>query len=108
MRKMKRAYAKRSEQAIAVAEHLHEFSGKKILCGDFNDVPVSYTYSTAKDNLHDAFVEKSKGFGATFANKFSIFRIDYTLFDEKIKINSYRTIHKELSDHYPVVVTFSL
>lgn len=105
---MKRAYSKRSEQAIAVAEHLEEFKGRKILCGDFNDVPVSYTYSTAKNNLRDAFIENSNGFGATFANKLSIFRIDYTLFDERIKINSYKTIRKELSDHYPVAVTFSL
>ena len=108
IRKMKRAYTKRSEQAVAVVEHLDEFKGKKILCGDFNDVPVSYTYSTAKDNLHDAFVEKSKGFGTTYANPLSIFRIDYTFFDSGIKINSYRTIRKELSDHYSVVVTFSL
>lgn len=108
MRKMRRAYAKRSQQANAVAEHISEFNGTQILCGDFNDVPVSYTYNTVKGNLKDAFVEKGKGFGATFANKLSIFRIDYTLFDERIIINSYRTIRKELSDHYPVVVTFSL
>ncbi len=108
MLKMKRAYNKRSQQANIVAESMTEFSGQKILCGDFNDVPVSYTYTTTKGNLQDAFIEKSKGFGATFANKFSIFRIDYTLFDSGIKINSYKTIRKELSDHYPVVVTFSL
>ena len=108
MRKMKRAYTKRSEQANAVAESMNNFSGQKILCGDFNDVPVSYTYTVAKGTMLDAFVEKSKGFGTTYANPLSIFRIDYTLFDERIKINSYRTIRKELSDHYPVTTTFSL
>lgn len=108
LRKMKRAYTKRAEQAIAVDEHIKEFTGKKFLCGDFNDVPVSYTYSTAKDDLNDAFVEQGKGFGATFANKFSIFRIDYIFYDSRIKINSYKTIRRELSDHYPVVATFSL
>lgn len=107
LRKMKRAFTKRSEQAAAVAEHMSSFSGRKILCGDFNDVPVSYTYNTVNDNLTDAFVKKGKGFGATFANKFSVFRIDYALFSEDIQINSYRTIHKELSDHYPVIVTFN-
>ncbi len=107
VRKMRRAYSRRAQQADAVNKHINEFKGYKILCGDFNDVPVSYTYSTAKGNLQDAFIEKSKGFGATFANKFSIFRIDYALFDEGIKINSYKTIRKELSDHYPVVTTFS-
>jgi endonuclease/exonuclease/phosphatase family metal-dependent hydrolase len=108
MRKMKRAYSKRSQQANAVAEHINEYNGQQILCGDFNDVPVSYTYSTTKGDLRDAFIETGKGFGATFANKFSIFRIDYTFFNSGIKINSYKTIRKELSDHYPVVVTFSL
>ena len=108
MRKMKRAYAKRSIQTNAVAESMNEYQGQKILCGDFNDVPVSYTYSTAKGNLQDAFVEKGKGFGTTYANKLSFFRIDYTLFDADIKINSCKTIRRELSDHYPVISTFSL
>jgi endonuclease/exonuclease/phosphatase family metal-dependent hydrolase len=106
-RKVKRAFTKRSEQANAVAERIREFDGTQILCGDFNDVPVSYTYNTAIGSLQDAFVKKSKGFGATFANKLSIFRIDYALFDETIKINSLKTIRKRLSDHYPVVTTFS-
>lgn len=106
MRKMKRAYTKRSQQANAVAESMAAYKGPKMLCGDFNDVPVSYTYSTARGNMQDAFIEKSTGFGATFANKLSIFRIDYTFFDSHITINSYRTIREELSDHYPVAVTF--
>ena len=71
-------------------------------------MPVSYTYATAKGNLKDAFVVKGKGFGTTYANRFSIFRIDYTLFDEQLKISSYKTIRKNLSDHYPVVTTFTL
>ncbi len=108
LRKMKWAYTKRSHQARAVAESIDGCSGAKILCGDFNDVPVSYTYATAKGNLKDAFVVKGKGFGTTYANQPSIFRIDYALFDKKIKINSYKIIQKELSDHYPVVTTFNL
>jgi endonuclease/exonuclease/phosphatase family metal-dependent hydrolase len=107
LRKVKRAFAKRTEQSNAVADNIEAFNGTKALCGDFNDVPVSYTYNTTIGNLKDAFVEKGKGFGATFANKLSIFRIDYTLFDKTIKINSCRTIRKNLSDHYPVISTFS-
>jgi endonuclease/exonuclease/phosphatase family metal-dependent hydrolase len=108
MRKMKSAYTKRAIQADDVARSMNDDPGAKIICGDFNDVPVSYTYNTVSKNMQDAFIEKSSGFGATFANKFSIFRIDYTLFDPSIKINSYKTLHRELSDHYPVVVSFSL
>lgn len=108
LRKMKQAYTKRAQQAVAVSEHMTEHQGEKILCGDFNDVPVSYTYKTAAASLKDAFVEKSFGFGTTYASPLSIFRIDYTLFDERLRINSYKTIRKELSDHYPVCVTFSV
>lgn len=107
MRKMKRAYTKRSMQVNAVAAHLDEFSGPKILCGDFNDVPVSYSYQTAKGELKDAFMEKGNGFGATYAHRLSIFRIDYMLFSPSINIHSYKTIRKQLSDHYPVTTTFS-
>ena len=87
---------------------MNAYTGRKIVCGDFNDVPVSYTYHTVSGNLQDAFVEAGRGFSPTFSNKFSIFRIDYALLDPAFKVNSYRVVHKELSDHYPVVVTFNL
>ncbi|MDB5281972.1 MAG: hypothetical protein JWO06_1047 [Bacteroidota bacterium] len=108
MRKMKKAYIKRSQQANSVAAQIDAYKGTQILCGDFNDVPVSYTYNAVSKSLDDAFIERGFGFGATFANKFSIFRIDYALFDPDIQINTYRIIRKELSDHYPVLVSFSL
>ncbi len=108
MKKMKLAYTKRSLQANAVAESMAGYQGPKIVCGDFNDVPVSYTYHTVSADLKDAFVEAGKGFSPTFSNKFSIFRIDYTLLDPAFKVNSYRVVRKELSDHYPVITTFDL
>lgn len=106
-RKMKRAYTKRALQAEAVQEHMAYCKTAIILCGDFNDVPVSYAYKTARANLRDAFVDKGFGFGASYVNRFSIFRIDYILTDEKIRVNSCKTIHRQLSDHYPVVSTVS-
>jgi len=108
IKKMKRAYTRRSIQANAVAKSMQHYEGSKIVCGDFNDVPVSYTYHTVSQNLQDAFVEKGKGFSPTFSNKLSIFRIDYVLLDPAFKINSYRVERKELSDHYPVIVSFNL
>lgn len=108
MRKMKRAYTKRADQALAVAERMKAYNGNKIICGDFNDVPVSYAYKTARQNLQDAFEKKGKGFGPTFVNRLSIFRIDYVLLNKNILVNSYRTVRQPLSDHYPVCVSFSL
>jgi endonuclease/exonuclease/phosphatase family metal-dependent hydrolase len=108
LRKMKLAYSKRSLQANMVAETMAAYKGNKILCGDFNDIPVSYTYNTVSNGLQDAFIEKAKGFGGTFVNKLNFFRIDYTLFGTGTQINSYKIIRKDLSDHYPVCVSFKL
>lgn len=108
LRKMKKAYSKRALQAEAVGSHAAAYNGSKIICGDFNDVPVSYTYETVKQEMQDAFVVKGNGFGATFVNKLSIFRIDYVLPGKGVKVNSYRTIRENYSDHYPVCVSLTL
>lgn len=105
IRKMKKAFTKRAQQANAVFASMSNYHGLKMVCGDFNDVPVSYTYKTVRNNLQDAFVEKGECFGATFVKRFSIFRIDYLLCDKDITVNSYQTINRSLSDHYPVTAT---
>lgn len=107
IKKMKRAYIKRGIQANIISEHMSLFNGSKILCGDFNDVPVSYTYHTSKGEMQDAFTEKGAGFGATYARRFSPFRIDYTLLSPDITIHSCKVIRQQFSDHYPVVTTFN-
>lgn len=108
VRKMKHAYTKRSAQAQAVHDHVAKYQGQKIVCGDFNDSPVSYSYQTISSGLNDAFIQHGKGFGQSFKSSLGLFRIDFVLPDPSIQIHSYRSIHRELSDHYPVVVTLSL
>jgi endonuclease/exonuclease/phosphatase family metal-dependent hydrolase len=51
---------------------------------------------------------QGKGFGQSFDTNLGLFRIDFVLPDPSINVNSYRSIHKSLSDHYPVVVTLDL
>jgi len=108
IKKMKTAYTKRAQQAREVHEHVSKYEGQKIVCGDFNDSPVSYSYQTISGGLNDAFVQRGKGFGQSFRSKLGVFRIDFILPDPSIQVNSYRSIRRELSDHYPVVVSLSL
>jgi endonuclease/exonuclease/phosphatase family metal-dependent hydrolase len=108
LRKMKHAYTRRALQAKAVRQSLDDYDGEKILCGDFNDVPVSFTYNTVRQDLNDAFIEKGNGFGATFVNRLSIFRIDQVFVQPAIAVKSYRIVHQPLSDHYPVCVILDL
>jgi endonuclease/exonuclease/phosphatase family metal-dependent hydrolase len=108
LKKMKHAFSKRAAQARLVHDSVSKYEGKKIVCGDFNDSPVSYTYQTISKGLNDAFICKGKGFGESFDTKLGFFRIDFILTDPSIRVNSYRSIHKSLSDHFPVVVTLSI
>jgi len=106
IRKIKTGFVKRGQQVDKVKASIEACTSPKILCGDFNDLPVSYSYHQLRGGLQDAFVEKGKAFGGTYTNKLKLFRIDQLLFDPSFTIYSYRVIHKPYSDHYPIVVTF--
>ncbi len=105
--KMKLAYQKRGTQVDAVSEHVRDCEDSKIFCGDFNDVPISYTYHQISKNMKDAFVEKGFGLSPTFVHRLSVFRIDCLLFDKSMIIHSYNSPREVLSDHYPVIATFT-
>lgn len=102
-KRLKKAFIKRAKQADLINESISKSPYPVIVCGDFNDTPASYTYSTISDNLNDAFIEAGNGFGKSYSGKFPSFRIDYILHSGEFKAYDFQTLHKELSDHYPVV-----
>jgi endonuclease/exonuclease/phosphatase family metal-dependent hydrolase len=102
------AFKKRARQVDAVAEHMHHSPYPVIVCGDFNDSPVSYSYQTMRGKLHDAFIETGNGIGYTYRGKFPSYRIDYILYDPVFRSFDYESPKLELSDHYPVICRFSL
>ena len=102
-RKLGIAYKLRAVQADAVAKVVAVSPYSVLLCGDFNDVPVSYAYTTVKGNLKDAFAETGNGLGWTFNDRLYHFRIDYILYDSKAFTPVlYKTDKVKYSDHYPV------
>lgn len=105
LRRYKNAVAIRANQARQVADHIAKSPNPVILCGDFNDPPVSYVYKLLSKNKLDSFCEKGSGFGSTFAGKLPFLRIDYVLPTPKFKVLSHKVLHAKLSDHYPVQVT---
>ena len=110
LRLLKAAYTKRATQTDMVAEHIKNSPYPVIVCGDFNDSPSSYSYHVLSNNLNDAFRETGRGFGQTFCGESSVpsFRIDYILHDKKFKAYEFMTIHKQLSDHYPITCLVDL
>ncbi len=100
--KMKNTFIKRSEQVGRILENINSSAHRTIICGDFNDTPMSYTYHSLARHHKDTFEEAGSGFGATFIPIWPLLRIDYILAPQDSECINH-TIHKSnLSDHYPV------
>ena len=91
----------RAGQANKVAMEVRKSELPVILCGDFNDVPYSYTYNTLKEGLVDGFKECGSGFMSTYRGA-KQFRIDYIFHDESLKGENYYKLDLSYSDHCPV------
>lgn len=92
----------RAKQAEQINMHIQSSPYPVVLCGDFNDTPLSYTYKTIKGELSDCFIEKGRGLGNTYIGEFPSFRIDYIFHTPDLETVSYKREEITLSDHYPV------
>lgn len=102
------ALRKRARQVQIVTEHILSSPYPVIVCGDFNDSPISFNYRQMRQNLNDAFIEAGKGVGHTYKGIFPSFRIDYILYDRMYSATSYYNPRIYFSDHYPVVATLAV
>ena len=91
-------------QANIIHELIQNYgSGRVIVCGDFNDTPLSYARYKIGEGLEDAFVSKGNGLGITFHTSPFFVRIDHILFGP-----AFRALRCEVdktaseSDHYPI------
>ena len=103
-RKLGSAFRIRAEQAEIVADEIAGLNGDyKIVCGDFNDTPISYAHRVIQGkSLIDAYSESGWGTGISYNQNFFWFRIDHILHSANMK--SYNTTVEKvaLSDHYPI------
>jgi len=101
--KLKKAFIRRASQSRNLADHIKNSPFPVIVCGDFNDTPVSYAYHKLSKNLNDAFIECGSGIGNTYNGKFPSFRIDYILHSKEFLANSFEIKKLDYSDHYPIL-----
>lgn len=100
--KFKEAFQLRAEQVREIRKYINESPYNVIVCGDFNDTPISFSYKMLSDDLIDAFVNSGKGIGRTYIGKLPSFRIDYILHGEGFESYNFKTHDFELSDHLPI------
>ncbi len=80
-----------------------------VICGDFNDTPLSYTYNQMLNaGLKDAFITASRGIGKTYCGPLPLLRIDYFWYNDYIDVVGYDRIKHTTSDHYPLLLSFNI
>ncbi len=97
-------YSKRAIQVQTISDYLNRQTyDKLIICGDFNDTPISYAYKKMKGDLIDAYASTGFGPGITYYEDFFLFRIDYIMHSKNLKSLKTTVDRVKYSDHYPVL-----
>lgn len=106
--RLKLAYIKRAQQVDELSWYLRRSPYPVIICGDFNDTPISYTYTRIRGKLADAFLSSGRGAGSTYRGISPSFRIDFIFHSKSIESSGYQTHAVELSDHTPISCELTL
>jgi endonuclease/exonuclease/phosphatase family metal-dependent hydrolase len=107
-KKMKLAFKRRGVQADMVRKEIDKSPYPSIICGDFNDVPNSYTYFHIKGDRQDAFLKEKFGIGRTYIWLSPTLRIDYLLPDKNFEVKQFELVDEDLSDHLMLVCDVKL
>ena len=97
--RLRLGYQRRAQQVGIVKQSVLNCDLPKVICGDFNDIPVSYSYRQLSAGMRDAFVEAGRGLETTYKGSMPSFRIDYVLFDNPMRALNYKSINEVPSDH---------
>ncbi len=109
LEQLKNNFQIRAQQAAQVRTIIDTTRYPVIVCGDFNDTPISFAYNYIKgDRLLDGFEKCGKGYGHTFNGIKSLLRIDFIAYDSLITGINYRSPHLPWSDHNPIIMNLSL
>ena len=102
--KLSKAASKRAPQADALSDYLKAHSQECIiLCGDFNDSPLSYAHHQVAKWLTDCFVASGNGFGFSYNRGGMYVRIDNIMCSKDMTPYACEVDSRiDVSDHYPI------
>lgn len=113
--KLRLAFVARAEEARQINRIVNEVIGDDpdkcvIVCGDFNDTPLSYAQRVVMGNeLADAYTDAALGPAITYHDNRFFFRIDQILYSKhNLKPLKCRCIKSPYSDHYPLIVEMAV
>ena len=103
--KLGKAAAIRATEAEAVHRYIEAHSQYPVIvCGDFNDNPISYSRRTIAQGLTDCFAASGRGIGLSYNQKGFFFRIDHIFCSDHFQPYNCQIDDKmDASDHYPII-----
>lgn len=107
--KLRSAFRHRAEDAEELRRCIDEIPKEipLIVCGDFNDVPASWTYNIIRgDDLRDAYSETNFGPAITYNLHAFYFHIDQMLYRGSLESLDVTVDKINTSDHYPIIGEF--
>lgn len=108
--KLRNAFRRRAENARDLRAAIDGIrpTAPLIVCGDFNDVPASWTYNLVKgDDMRDAYAETNLGPTFTYNLHGFYFHIDQMLYRGPLKALNLKVGKINTSDHYPLIGEFA-
>ena len=103
-RKVNDAGLRRAKQADSLALYLEQQGDRPIIvCGDFNETPLSYVHTRLCRLLNDAYTASGNGPGISYHLNKMYFRLDNILCSSHWRSFGARVDNRQkMSDHYPI------
>ena len=106
--KWKKAIPLRNKQAQVVRQEIEASPYPVIVVGDFNSIPLSFTYLHISSGLHDAWTATHLWeYGATCFKRGIGLRIDYILYSDPLVASRCSVLSTNASDHRPIVASLA-
>lgn len=110
LKKLLESTSQRAGQARKIADLAKKETAKyMIVCGDFNDTPLSYSHHLFNRFMKDTYAKSGVGMGITYHEHRLYYRIDHIFCSKNITpLYTWIDRNQKDSDHYPVLTKIRL
>lgn len=108
-RRLKAGFTHRTDQIREIETFVTGCRHPVIICGDFNETPMSYSYGKLRQHFKNAFEEAGRGLGFTLNRHPYCVRIDQQFVSSDWVVQKCEVLsHVAFSDHFPVLAEYAL